>query len=89
MMTMPETISKSWWLIPMRSKYPREKYQRDYNDTRVKRIVKAFDKRIANKPKLSYRDKKYYVFDGQHTIAVRKLMNKVMIFPFSARFTSV
>ena len=47
---------------------PREHYQREIKNERVKRIVKDFDERIANEPKVSYRDGKYYVFDGQHTI---------------------
>ena len=54
---------------------PRESYQRDLNPQRVQRIVKAFDERIANEPKISCRNGHYYVFDGQHTIAARKLRN--------------
>ena len=54
---------------------PRETYQRELSPDRVRRIVKAFDERIANEPKVSYRGGHYYVFDGQHTIAARKLRN--------------
>ncbi len=54
---------------------PREHYQREIKNERVKRIVKDFDERIANEPKVSYRDGKYFVFDGQHTIDARKVMN--------------
>lgn len=54
---------------------PREHYQREIKNQRVKRIVKDFDERIANEPKVSYRDGKYYVFDGQHTIDACKVMN--------------
>ena len=54
---------------------PREAYQRGLNPARVQKIVKEFDERIANEPKVSYRDEHYYVFDGQHTIAARKLRN--------------
>lgn len=54
---------------------PRESYQRDLNTDRVKRIVAEFDERIANEPKVSFRNGHYYVFDGQHTIAARKLRN--------------
>ena len=35
----------------------------------------TFDERIANEPKVSYRDNRFFVFDGQHTIAARKLLN--------------
>ncbi len=55
---------------------PRNSYQRNLSITRAKRIADNFDERIANKPKVSYRDGNYYVFDGQHTIAARKLLNK-------------
>ena len=54
---------------------PRSYYQRHLNANRVKRIAAEFDERIANAPKVSYRDGHYYVFDGQHTIAARKLLN--------------
>lgn len=50
-------------------------YQRKLDKNKVKRIVAEFDERVANEPKLSFRDGKYYVFDGQHTIAARKTMN--------------
>ena len=32
---------------------PRETYQRELSPDRVRRIVKAFDERIANEPKVS------------------------------------
>ena len=54
---------------------PRETYQRDLFSPRAKEIASKFDERIANEPKVSYRDGKYYVFDGQHTIDARKVMN--------------
>ena len=55
---------------------PRSYYQRHLNANRVKRIAAEFDERIANAPKVSYRNGHYYVFDGQHTIAARKLLKK-------------
>ena len=51
-------------------------YQRKLDMHKVDRIVASFNERIANEPKLSYRSGKYYVFDGQHTIAARKIMNQ-------------
>lgn len=44
-------------------------YQREINAARVRKIVKNFDARRVNPAKVSFRDGKYYVFDGQHTIA--------------------
>lgn len=54
---------------------PHELYQRGLNNRRVREIAENFDECIANEPKVSARDGKFYVFDGQHTIAARKLLN--------------
>lgn len=54
---------------------PRETYQRPFTSNRAKEIAANFDERIANEPKVSYRDGKYYVFDGQHTVAARVILN--------------
>ena len=54
---------------------PRNTYQRGLNPERVKRISKDFDERIANEPKVSLRDGRYYVFDGQHIVAARVEQN--------------
>ena len=54
---------------------PRGTYQRKFNARRALKIAEDFDERIANEPKVSYRDGRYFVFDGQHTIAARKLRN--------------
>lgn len=54
---------------------PRNLYQRSLNNKRVREIAAHFDEYIANEPKVSARDGKYYVFDGQHTIAARKMLN--------------
>ena len=64
-MTLPSTVLE----------VPRESYQRNFNDKRAQKIAKEFDERIANEPKVSFRDGRYFVFDGQHTIAARKLLN--------------
>lgn len=42
-------------------------YQRDLDPKRVSRIVKKFDPCLANAIKVSYRDGKYWIFDGNHT----------------------
>ena len=51
-------------------------YQRHLNKSKVTKIVKEFDPLLVNPVKCSFRDGKYYVFDGQHTIAALKLRNK-------------
>ncbi len=50
-------------------------YQRKLNVERVAKIVAAFDERITNEPKVSFRDGRYYIFDGQHTVAARIYRN--------------
>lgn len=51
------------------------KYQREIDEKRVDKIVKEFDGDVFNAPKVSRRkDGKYYVFDGQHSLAAWKKM---------------
>ena len=45
-------------------------YQRKLDPRRVERIIREFDGDIFNEPKVSYRDGVYWVFDGQHSLAV-------------------
>lgn len=50
-------------------------YQRCLDESRVRQIVKNFDPNLVNPIKVSYRsnEDRYYVFDGQHTLAALKL----------------
>lgn len=50
-------------------------YQRELEDPRVKRILKEFNPYLVNIIKVSFRDGKYWVFDGQHTVAALKARN--------------
>jgi len=47
-------------------------YQRPLNRARVKKIVNAFNPLLVNIVKVSKRDDKYYIFDGQHTVEALK-----------------
>lgn len=38
---------------------PRQTYQRNFNAKRAQKIAEEFDERIANEPKVSYRDGRY------------------------------
>ena len=58
-----------------RLEVPRNTYQRGLNPARTERIANSFDERIANEPKVSFRDRHYYVFDGQHILAARIMKN--------------
>ena len=49
-------------------------YQRSLNNHRVERIVKKFNPRQFGFLKVSHRDGKYYVIDGQHRLAVARTL---------------
>lgn len=51
------------------------RYQRQVDFSRVKKIVADFNPNLVNEVKVSYRDGKYYVFDGQHTTKALVLRN--------------
>ena len=50
-------------------------YQRPIDMHRVQKIVQQFRQDLVNPAKVSRRDGKYYVFDGQHTLAALKARN--------------
>lgn len=45
---------------------PRETYQRPFSMSRAQRIAAEFDERIANEPKVSFRDGKYFVLSAHY-----------------------
>ena len=55
--------------------YPREIYQRGVERKRVELIARDFNEYIVNEPKGSFRNGRYYVMDGQHTIEGCILLN--------------
>ena len=55
--------------------YPREIYQRGIERKRVELIARDFNEYIVNEPKVSFRNGRYYVMDGQHTIEGCILLN--------------
>lgn len=50
-------------------------YQREIQQDRVKRIVANFNPALVNPIKVSRRGGRYYVFDGQHTLAALRTLN--------------
>ena len=68
---------------------PRDTYQRALHPARVARIAKEFDERVANEPKISFRDGHYYVMDGQNTIAARKFLNGCMAWFTNAKQANI
>lgn len=74
----PEKLYKEMYIDSSELLIPRDLYQRTLNHARVREIAENFDERVANEPKVSARDGGFYVFDGQHTVAARKLLNDGM-----------
>ena len=68
---------------------PRDTYQRALHPARVARIAKEFDERVANEPKISFRDGHYNVMDGQNTIAARKFLNGCMAWFTNAKQANI
>lgn len=64
---------------------PRDLYQRSLNRERVREIAGNFNECIANEPKVSARNGEYFVFDGQHTIAARKMLNGERDLPITCK----
>ena len=60
-------------------------YQRSLDMNRVHKIVGQFDEMLVNPIKVSLREGKYYVFDGQHTLAALKLRNNNKDLPVSCK----
>ena len=52
-----------------------ESYQRKIKPNQIKRMTKSYNPNVTRKPRVSYRDGKYYVFDGQHTIVMLETIN--------------
>ena len=49
-----------------------ELYQRDVDPKRIARMVRKYDPCLVNAIKVSYRDGRYYIFDGRHTSILEK-----------------
>lgn len=71
----PKLNYKLAYIMSNRIECLTQTYQRIKNTKKVRKIVELWDENIANEPKVSHRDGRYLVFDGQHTIAARILKN--------------
>lgn len=63
-------------------------YQRSLDMNRVHKIVAQFDEMLVNPIKVSFRAGKFYVFDGQHTLAALKLRNNNKDLPVGCKVYS-
>lgn len=60
-------------------------YQRMLRMEKVSQIAKNFSEYIANEPKVSYRDGRFYVFDEQNTVEARRTCNGGMELPIRCK----
>ena len=74
-MMTTEYTSQEMMLFSNRLEVPRAAYQRRFRSKRARLIAEFFDERLANPLKVSFRDGRYRVFDGQHTMAARIMLN--------------
>ena len=49
-------------------------YQREIRNNNIKEIIRKFDKNKVKPIVVSYRNGKYYVVDGQHTLTVLRML---------------
>lgn len=60
-------------------------YQRPIDNALVGKIVANFDPRVANTLKVSYRDGRFFVFDGAHTLLALKRVHGDAPFPVDCK----
>ena len=60
-------------------------YQRSIDNARVEKIVDNFDPRVSNTLKVSFRDGRFYVFDGAHTLLALKKVHGTTPFPVDCK----
>ena len=65
--------------------YVNPRIQRKIDPERVRKIASQFSPLVANPIKVSYRDGRYYIFDGMHTRAAIRLLNGSDNFPILCR----
>lgn len=72
-----KNYNTDYYYVQLNSKHllPSPSFQRGIDFARVKSIVAHFNPAKVNPIKVSFRDGRYYVFDGQHTLASLKMRN--------------
>ena len=69
--TLPE-CTFTYQIVNSALLFPCMEYQRLLHTEKVASIAENFSEYIANDPKVSFRDGRYYVFDGQNTVEARR-----------------
>ena len=64
---------------------PRAEYQRVLHVEKISHIAENFSEYVANEPKVSFRDGRFYIFDGQNTVEARRTCNGGMELPIRCK----
>ena len=72
--TLPESTF-TYQFVNSALLFPCLEYQRLLRTEKVSQIAENFSEYIANEPKVSNRDGRFYVFDGQNTVEARRTCN--------------
>ena len=72
--TLPESTF-TYQFVNSALLFPCMEYQRLLRTGKVASIAENFSEYVANEPKVSYRDGRFYVFDGQNTVEARRTCN--------------
>ena len=64
---------------------PRAEYQRVLHVEKIAHIAENFSEYVANEPKVSFRDGRFYIFDGQNTVEARRTRNGGMELPIRCK----
>ena len=72
--TLPESTF-TYQFVNSALLFPCMEYQRLLRTEKVASIAENFSEYIANDPKVSYRDGRFYVFDGQNAVEARRACN--------------
>lgn len=86
--TLPE-CTFTYQIVNSALLFPCMEYQRLLHTEKVASIAENFSEYIANDPKVSFRDGRYYVFDGQNTGRHVGPATAVRTCPSAARFSLV
>ena len=82
--TLPESTF-TYQFVNSALLFPCLEYQRLLRTEKVASIAENFSEYIANDPKVSFRDGRFYIFDGQNTVEARRTCNGGMELPIRCK----
>ena len=82
--TLPESTF-TYQFVNSALLFPCMEYQRLLRTEKVASIAENFSEYVANEPKVSFRDGRFYIFDGQNTVEARRTCNGGMELPIRCK----